>query len=237
MLELYFLEIDPYMRTDCFHKLLEYVSEEKKQRIRKFQRPDDAKRCLFGDLLVKYALFQKIGCNHFVFDINQYGKPFLINYQNIHFNISHSGKWVVCATDVLPVGIDIEEIKPTDLKIAESFFSPSEYTSLLEQPLEKRTEFFYSLWTLKESYIKAKGKGLYIPLDSFSISISHDTSQAFLNYPEENYYLYNFKLESDYIGAVCSFNHPVIEPVFFSVASFLNQLALQYGVDHIVRYP
>lgn len=208
MLELYFLEIDPYMRADCFHKLLEYVSEEKKQRIRKFQRPDDAKRCLFGDLLVKYALFQKIGCNHFVFDINQYGKPFLINYQNIHFNISHSGKWVVCATDVLPVGIDIEEIKPTDLKIAESFFSPSEYTSLLEQPL-----------------------------DSFSISISHDTSQAFLNYPEENYYLYNFKLESDYIGAVCSFNHPVIEPVFFSVASFLNQLTLQYGVDHIVRYP
>ncbi len=50
-----------------------------------------------------------------------------------------------------------------------------EYETLLNQPDEMRLKYFYMIWTLKESYIKAEGKGLSIPLNSFSISITSNS--------------------------------------------------------------
>ena len=54
---------------------------------------------------------------------NAYGKPFLINAVEIHYNISHSGSYAACVVADLPVGIDIEQIKSADITIAEHFFT------------------------------------------------------------------------------------------------------------------
>lgn len=94
-----------------------------------------------------------------------------MNY-NIHYNISHSDKQVTGSTDNLPVGIDVEQIKPIDIKISERFFSKHEFNKLLGKSYTEREPYFYELWTLKESYIKAVEKGLSIPLDSFTIRIN-----------------------------------------------------------------
>ncbi|MCL0028295.1 hypothetical protein M1M88_01070 [Peptococcaceae bacterium] len=42
---------------------------------------------------------------------NDYGKPFLKNTNDLYFNVSHSGEWVVCAIHHHPIGIDIEQVK------------------------------------------------------------------------------------------------------------------------------
>jgi phosphopantetheine--protein transferase-like protein len=63
----------------------------------------------------------------------------------------------------------VEEIKPIDLKIARRFFTKREHAHLLEWPEALRTERFFELWTMKESYIKLKGAGLSLPLSSFDV--------------------------------------------------------------------
>ncbi len=63
-----------------------------------------------------------------VFKIQEYGKANISNYENIHFNLSHSGKMVACAISDEEVGIDVEYNDPEiDLDIAKHYFNNSEY--------------------------------------------------------------------------------------------------------------
>ena len=69
-------------------------------------------------------------------------------------------------------GCDIEEIQEADMALAEKFFSPGEYAYLAAQPKgRERDRAFCRIWTLKESFLKAVGAGLFLPLDSFEIQI------------------------------------------------------------------
>ncbi|MDR1439251.1 MAG: 4'-phosphopantetheinyl transferase superfamily protein [Clostridiales bacterium] len=88
-----------------------------------------------------------------------------------HFNISHSGRHVVCALCSSPVGIDVETVKPIGMNIAKRFFSADERERLFLEPEggRGRLELFYSIWTRKESFVKMTGKGLAYPLGDFSV--------------------------------------------------------------------
>lgn len=147
------------------------VSSARKEASLKFVRQQDAQRGLIGELLILYRLRTQYQLqNHQIqFEKNKYGKPFLRNHPHIHFNVSHAGDWIVCADGTVPVGIDIEQIRPIDFGIAERFYTEPEYQLLLNVPESEKLQTFYTLWTLKESYIKFVGKGLSLPLDSFSI--------------------------------------------------------------------
>ncbi len=125
MLDTYFLKINRNIEKDDFNKLLNCVSKEKKERILRFHRFEDAQRSLLGDVLARYAICKRLGTKNkdLLFGSNDYGKPVLAAPSEIHFNISHSENWVVCAVNDNPVGIDVETIKPIDLKIAERFYS------------------------------------------------------------------------------------------------------------------
>ncbi len=78
---------------------------------------------------------------------------------------------MVAAVDATPVGVDVEEINPVDLSISEHYFTKDEHTDLMSHP--DKTNYFYTLWTLKESYIKILGKGLSHPLDAFSVKFEN----------------------------------------------------------------
>ncbi len=173
MPDTYLLKINKDLEKKDFDRLLCYVSEDKRERILRFHRFEDSQRSLLGDILARYAICKRSGAKNaeLVFGLNEYGKPILIKPEGIHFNISHSGEWVACAIDDNPVGIDIEMIKPVDYKISERFFSEKEYLFLMNQPEEMRLKYFYIFWTLKESCIKADGRGLSIPFDSFTIDL------------------------------------------------------------------
>lgn len=203
MLEAYILEIDKFLEKHAFERLLGYVTESKRDRIGRFHRPEDAQRSLLGDVLARYAICKRLGVKNgaLAFGANEYGKPLLLEHAGIHFNISHSGSWVACAVDDNPVGIDVELIQPIDFKIAERFFSKDEHAALLAQPDEMKLTYFYMLWTLKESYIKAEGKGLGIPLDSFTMRIEgHDIKVAVGREPG----IYSFYQSFPGTDAVCS---------------------------------
>lgn len=103
---------------------------------------------------------------------NENGKPFLPGFPEIHFNLSHSGTMVFAVFTDTEAGCDIEKIKPVDLGVARRFFCEGEYRYLAGQESETgQQEAFFHLWTLKESFVKAEGAGLLIPLNSFEIEI------------------------------------------------------------------
>lgn len=108
---------------------------------------------------------------------NAYGKPYFLNATDICFNISHSGSMVAAAFSGREVGCDIEEITDADMALAGRFFSRDEYEELLaEKDSDRRNRAFFRLWTMKESYMKAKGMGLSLPPESFSVNKIKDFS-------------------------------------------------------------
>lgn len=226
MLDIYILKINRNIGKDDFNRLFGHVSEEKKERISRFYRYEDAQRALLGDVLIRYAICKRLGIRDrdLVFGTNKYGKPVLHKPNGIYFNISHSGHWVVCAVDDSTVGIDVEMIKPIDINIAEKFFSRNEYISLISQQEEMQLKYFYMIWTLKESYIKAEGKGLNIPLNSFTIRIKgKDISVAAGNKIQEFYFYQSF-LDSDTVYSVCTLNSSIKENTHWNIPSFLRQV-------------
>jgi len=152
----------------AFEFLSQFIGTEKKQRINNHKIGKERDLMLLGDILSRYAIKKVFGVefNNIEFEIGEYGKPFLKNYENIHFNISHSGDCVACAVCDVPVGIDIQEITDIDfIPIVNRFYSSIELQSL--QNSENALLKFHELWVKKESYLKMIGTGIVRGLDCY----------------------------------------------------------------------
>lgn len=226
MVDNYILKIDNDIPKDDFHKLLGFVSDQKKERIRRFHRFEDSLSCLLGDVLARYAICKRFGIRNreLVFGTNDYGKPILLEPNGIDFNISHSENWVVCAVDNNNVGLDIENIKPIDFKIAERFFSRDEYISLISQPAQIKLKYFYMIWTLKESFIKAEGRGLSIPLNSFTIRIESKNICAIMDNKVREYNFYHSFLNNKTSYAICTQSSSIGENTYRNIECFLEEV-------------
>lgn len=96
------------------------------------------------------------------------GKPFLADYPGIYISLSHSGPYAACAVADGPVGIDVEARRPRrSFERVVQKLHPQERAALEQAEGADRETLFYNLWVLKESFIKADGRGLGIPLNSF----------------------------------------------------------------------
>lgn len=119
------------------------------------------------------------------FVTNEYGRPEIDEPKEarwLKFNLSHTNGLIalIIARD-REVGVDVEdrERRGRMLAVADRYFSPSEVEALRSLPTGEQLDRFFLYWTLKESYIKARGMGLAIPLSQFSFGIASDISIAF----------------------------------------------------------
>ncbi|WP_310603740.1 4'-phosphopantetheinyl transferase family protein [Anaerosporobacter sp.] len=192
---------------DMINRLSPFVSQERRLSADKYKFFIDKARCILGEYLARYALKKhyNLSDNDISFSTSTYGKPFLKDIDNIYFNISHSGNWVVCVVGDEPLGVDVEKIAHTDLHLAERFFTQNEYTRILECAVKDRADEFFKLWTLKESYIKAIGKGLHMSLDSFEFRHIQDKEQLFIdNEPVDCYHFSCRRLDDSHYYALCT---------------------------------
>jgi len=118
------------------------------------------------------------------FSFGRNGKPRLADEMEcpVQFNMAHSGDFAVYAFCVgCEVGIDVERIRdmPDLLDIARRFFSEAECVDLVEFPVEQRGRAFFTCWTRKEAYIKARGDGLSLALDSFRVEFDSTAPRIF----------------------------------------------------------
>ncbi len=96
-----------------------------------------------------------------------HGKPAFWGSSAPHFNISHSGKYAVCALSEVPCGIDIQEKKELkNRRIFEKILSTKEQSEVLLST--DKTTVFYKYWTRKESFLKLTGQGITVDLREIS---------------------------------------------------------------------
>jgi 4'-phosphopantetheinyl transferase len=109
-----------------------------------------------------------------------HGKPFLVQ-AGPWFNLSHSGGVALLAFSAsAEVGVDVElaDRRVDPLQIAGRFFSPAEVETLRSLPEALRQRAFLTCWTRKEAFIKARGDGLSLPLDSFDVTLAPSDAAA-----------------------------------------------------------
>ena len=148
------------------------VSQNRKDKI-DFYRFEKDKKLSAGAYLLLKKLLSDEDIAKPIFKTEKYGKAYISNYKDIYFNLSHSGKMVLCSISDMEVGIDIEYIDPTiDLNIARHYFYNREYENIMNA--ENRQDEFFKYWVLKESYMKYTGLGMNLKLDSFEIIIENE---------------------------------------------------------------
>ena len=176
------------IQTPSLLKTYREISSKKEQsKIDRYIFEKDRHTCLVTRGLVRFVLSQctKISPQALGFEENSHGKPRLRSGMTdipIFFNLSHANGLTSCAV-VLDheIGIDVEDsTRKIDINIGNRFFSKLESEVLGQTMEDEKQNLFFDFWTLKESYIKAKGRGLSIPLDKFSFTISREgTAIAF----------------------------------------------------------
>jgi 4'-phosphopantetheinyl transferase len=137
-----------------------------------------ATRTLVRTVLSNYA---RVEPSEWRFEAGRHGKPRIVRptvTPPLFFNLANTYGLVVCAVSVAyeRIGVDVERVdcKAEILEIANRYFSASEVGALRELSGSEQVRRFFAYWTLKESYIKARGIGLALPLDQFSFVVDND---------------------------------------------------------------
>jgi 4'-phosphopantetheinyl transferase len=214
-----------------FNFLNNFLSEDEILKASKFKFEKDKNSSIITRGALRLLSGKYLGLNpqEIEFKYGDFGKP-VFNFETpLKFNLSHSGNMAVigfCLHE--DIGVDIEVMKANFdvFDIASNYFSSSEIEVLKTLPTEEHTKGFYRCWTRKESFIKAKAKGLSFPLDSFSVSIDSDIKAELLetkwDYSEKEFWkLFTFSPQENYIGAV-SVKGQIQEVKYFNFNEFLK---------------
>jgi len=122
----------------------------------------------YSQVFQRYILAKKLDIKKDEIKIarSEYGKPYLINYTNIHFNVSHTIDAIICAISEENIGVDIERIKSFNMGVVQKYFTKQEQNYIFKEK-EKQNERFVEVWTRKEAYVKWTGKGMKVSFQSF----------------------------------------------------------------------
>lgn len=155
------------------------LSIDERKRAERFYSQKDRENYIIVHIMLRTILSRYLNIEpvQVRFCYNSCGKPALVisSCQNIpRFNLTHSGGLVLYAiTSNREIGIDLERVHPVaDVEqIAEYFFSDKEKTAFRSLSTNLKYKAFFTCWTRKEAYIKARGEGLSMPLDQFDVSL------------------------------------------------------------------
>lgn len=150
------------------------LDKDRQKKVAALKNSEERARSVLAGLLLRHAFLESghdIDTWHQVrIEKEVYGKPYIKGYEDFQYSLSHSGKWIVCAVDTMPVGADIQEMKAWKPGLAKRFYHEDEYNRLLTKGAsdenKKKTEF-YQMWTVKESVVKLTGRGIGAGIDKY----------------------------------------------------------------------
>ena len=191
MLKIYYARIAPLRDTALFERGKKLLPKERIEKLAR-NKTEEGRLCsMAAGLLLVYGLKQQnIKAKEITFEKNDAGKPFIPNQNACYFNLSHSGDYAAVAVSEKEVGIDVEIVRTGKQKLVERFFSKEERKELLDSWSD---EAFTKIWTRKESYIKAIGMGMRMPLQAFNA----------LEDRIGDYHLKTIRLTDTYFMSIC----------------------------------
>lgn len=159
MVRLYYAD-SAGLGLDVFDRWILRIDREKADRIRRM-RPVDGKASLTGELLLRYGAWKCFGIAPAALrtGVDKLGKPQVISHDGVHFNVSHSGSRCICAVADMPVGVDLQEMRPVRHdRLAERFFTEAEQAAY--RGMGGTADAFFTVWARKEALGKLTGQGL-----------------------------------------------------------------------------
>ena len=209
-MKLYAVKLCQRLDPVLFQSLFLCVDKKKRDRINRFFNWQDAHRVLLADCLARCVVIEETGLlnKDIRFTTNKFRKPELDGRPEFYFNLSHSGNWVVCAVDQMPVGVDIEKVKDFDPGIFNLCLTREEQDLLWRKKISDRRSFFFTLWTLKESYLKALGCGLQIQPNACSVLFRSKGETRITNNKKVDFdvFLKSYDIDNDHKMAVSAFH-------------------------------
>lgn len=158
--------------------LKKILSNEEKLKSEKFRFEKDSFTYITAHATLRLLIsnYINISAKEITFKTNQYGKPDILfpDKTKLRFNLSHSNNQILIGFTLNEsIGVDVEKIKRSEenYSILYHFFSEKEKEEFSRIPDQKKPETFFFSWNCKEAFVKATGKGLSLPLNSFAISI------------------------------------------------------------------
>lgn len=204
-------EFNNYLNNlDNFNDLL---SEEEKTRANRFYFEKDQNNFTISRGLTRLILakYLNIDPKHIIFSQNSFGKLNLEN-KKLKFNLSHTKELLLIGVSFdTELGVDIEKIREISVyqDIVRRFFSDNEIKSFFLQPESKYQESFFTIWTRKEAFIKAVGRGLNIPLNSFDVSVTEKAELLDVRLDDqkkESWKLYNIPTKKNHKASLVTQN-------------------------------
>jgi 4'-phosphopantetheinyl transferase len=201
-----------------------HLNESEQAQMRQFVFEDSQLQYLVTRALVRTTLsrYAEVPAHAWQFETNAYGRPHISQPQasrDLRFNLSNTSGLVVCAISVdCEIGIDVETIARTiDAdELAPSVFAPAELADFRGLRTEDRLNRFFAYWTLKESYIKARGMGLSLPLDAFWFELGGTSPRLCVTdrCPDipERWRFYQYALTGEHMMAVAVAAPQGVEP-------------------------
>lgn len=203
----YALNINNIEQDKLFNEIRKKISKERGEKIDKYYREIDRIRCLYSEVILRYALFfLGIEQENIVFEYNSNGKPQLAKDEDIHFNISHSGDWIVCAISSSEVGVDVEELNDNQImSIARRCLTDYEYKQISSYDLSIQAAMFYKYWTLKESFVKNTGLGMKKSFLDFEFVFDNLKIKLIMDGKEHtDYHFEEYKIDERHQVAICT---------------------------------
>jgi 4'-phosphopantetheinyl transferase len=208
-------ELDDEPLHDAYRRLLN--AEERAQEPR-FYFARDRRRYLVSRALVRTVLsrYMNVRPEDWVFSTNAHGRPEITNREGsdagLSFNLSHTHDLIVLGvTKRRALGVDVENVvaREAAIDVANRYFAPPEVAALHAAPHHEQQFRFFEYWTFKESYIKARGMGLSLPLDKFSFHYRDDRAVEIAIDPAladdpARWQFWQFQPSPEYLVAVCA---------------------------------
>jgi 4'-phosphopantetheinyl transferase len=175
---------------DCLPALDDYqrvLADEERERAARFHFEHDRQRYAITRGILRKLLGRYTGRTDVMFTCNHYGKPALDD-RSVHFNVAHSRDLALFGFAFEhEIGVDVEWIRPdfATTDVAQRFFAPDEAAALAGLPQPARVQGFFSCWTRKEAYLKARGMGLSLGLHSFAVTFAPTDPAALIRVDDD----------------------------------------------------
>ena len=133
----------------------------------------------------------------------EHGKPSLAGHPEIHYNISHADGIAAVKVSEFECGIDCERVRECDPRVMKRVCTQAEQAAIKSAPENERALLFFRLWTLKEAYVKALGRGLSFPMCQAEFAFEGDEILTALSGCSFSQYVVN----DEFIVAVCELSN------------------------------
>lgn len=174
-------DASPLLDPEVFKAYYQNATDSRKQKTDLLKFEKDKRLSLAAEALLCHS------CENLGIDFRKesvitapFEKPRFAD-SSVFFNLSHSGTKVMCVTAPFEVGCDIEKIDDVDLRISERYFHNNEFEMI--KNADDKTEVFFRLWVLKESFTKCTGLGFRMPFDGFTVSMNPSVSSGEIKNP------------------------------------------------------